>query len=127
MAIQQARATASSIIDTVAGRPRKHFRYSPKGTLATIGRSAAVADFGAIRLSGFLAWLSWLFIHIFSSSVFATNSWLCLTGCGITSPTSAVLDLLSVAGLNLDICVFHRNYPANPPARQQYNPVKRTT
>ena len=36
-----------------------------KGNLATIGRAAAVAEFGKIHVSGFLAWLSWLFVHIF--------------------------------------------------------------
>ena len=40
------------------------FHYWDKGSLATIGRAAAVADFGKIHISGFLAWLSWLFVHI---------------------------------------------------------------
>ncbi len=47
----------------VAGRPK--FHYWDKGSLATIGRAAAVAQFGKIHISGFIAWLSWLFIHIF--------------------------------------------------------------
>jgi NADH:ubiquinone reductase (H+-translocating) len=44
---------------------RPAFHYWDKGSLATIGRAAAVAEFGKIHISGFLAWLSWLFIHIF--------------------------------------------------------------
>jgi NADH dehydrogenase len=44
---------------------RPAFRYWDKGSLATIGRAAAVAEFGKIHISGFLAWLAWLFIHIF--------------------------------------------------------------
>ena len=44
---------------------RRPFRYHDKGSLATIGRAAAVAEFGKIHISGFMAWLSWLFIHIF--------------------------------------------------------------
>jgi NADH:ubiquinone reductase (H+-translocating) len=44
--------------------PRKPFHYFDKGSLATIGRAAAVAQFGPIHISGFLAWLAWLFIHI---------------------------------------------------------------
>jgi len=40
------------------------FRYVDKGSLATIGRAAAVADFGTIKLRGFIAWLAWLFIHV---------------------------------------------------------------
>jgi len=48
------------------GRPeqREPFHYWDKGSLATIGRAAAVAEFGKIHISGFLAWLAWLFIHI---------------------------------------------------------------
>jgi len=44
---------------------RKPFLYWDKGSLATIGRAAAVAQFGKIHISGFMAWLAWLFIHIF--------------------------------------------------------------
>jgi len=47
-----------------ASTPRPPFHYWDKGSLATIGRAAAVAQFGKIHISGFLAWLSWLFIHI---------------------------------------------------------------
>jgi NADH dehydrogenase len=43
---------------------RPTFRYWDKGSLATIGRAAAVAEFGKIHISGFVAWLSWLFVHI---------------------------------------------------------------
>jgi len=44
--------------------PRPAFHYWDKGSLATIGRAAAVAEFGKIHISGFLAWLAWLFVHI---------------------------------------------------------------
>jgi NADH dehydrogenase len=44
---------------------REAFHYWDKGSLATIGRAAAVAEFGKIHISGFLAWLAWLFVHIF--------------------------------------------------------------
>src|SRR5579864_3964790 len=43
---------------------RPTFHYWDKGSLATIGRAAAVAQFGKIHISGFIAWLSWLFVHI---------------------------------------------------------------
>ena len=65
VAMQQARAVARSIVATINGQPRSPFHYKHKGSLATIGRSVAVADFGRIHLSGFLAWLGWLVIHIF--------------------------------------------------------------
>ncbi len=45
--------------------PHPPFKYWDKGSVATIGRAAAVADFGRIHISGFVAWLSWLFVHIF--------------------------------------------------------------
>jgi NADH dehydrogenase len=45
--------------------PRKPFHYFDKGSLATIGRAAAVAEFGKVHISGFTAWLAWLFVHIF--------------------------------------------------------------
>ena len=43
---------------------RPAFHYWDKGSLATIGRAAAIAEFGRIHISGFIAWLSWLFVHI---------------------------------------------------------------
>ena len=65
VAIQEGTATAHNIGRELQGQPRKNFHYWNKGSLATIGRAAAVADFGRIHISGFLAWLAWLFIHIF--------------------------------------------------------------
>ncbi len=44
--------------------PRPGFHYWDKGSLATIGRAAAVAEFGKLHISGFIAWLAWLFVHI---------------------------------------------------------------
>jgi NADH dehydrogenase len=44
--------------------PRPAFHYRDKGSLATIGRAAAVAQFGSLHISGFMAWLAWLFVHI---------------------------------------------------------------
>jgi NADH dehydrogenase len=64
-AIQQGQAAAANILRAIRGEQRQPFRYRDKGTLATIGRAAAVADFGRIHISGFVAWLAWLGIHIF--------------------------------------------------------------
>ncbi len=50
--------------DPVFSTTRPAFHYWDKGSVATIGRAAAVAEFGRVHISGFLAWLSWLFIHI---------------------------------------------------------------
>jgi NADH dehydrogenase len=65
VAMQEGRAVASNIKGELRGKPRRNFHYLNKGNLATIGRAAAVAEFGKVHISGFLAWLSWLFIHIF--------------------------------------------------------------
>jgi NADH:ubiquinone reductase (H+-translocating) len=45
--------------------PRKPFHYFDKGSLATIGRAAAVAEIRKLHISGYFAWLAWLFVHIF--------------------------------------------------------------
>lgn len=64
-AIQMGKFAARQISRSVAGQPREEFRYLDKGSLATIGRSRAVADFGRLHISGYFAWLGWLFIHLF--------------------------------------------------------------
>ncbi|MBX6314671.1 MAG: NAD(P)/FAD-dependent oxidoreductase [Isosphaeraceae bacterium] len=64
-AIQMGRHAARNILRSLRGQPREPFRYINKGMLATIGRAAAVAQIGRIKFSGFLAWLAWLFVHIF--------------------------------------------------------------
>jgi NADH:ubiquinone reductase (H+-translocating) len=67
---QMGRAAAANVLRRLQGQPTRAFRYIDYGNLATIGRKAAVVDlavplFGAIRFSGFLAWLFWLFAHIY--------------------------------------------------------------
>src|SRR5204863_10070923 len=64
VAIQQGRFVARLITARLRGRPLPKFRYRDLGNMATIGRSAAVADFGKLHLSGFLAWMMWLVIHL---------------------------------------------------------------
>jgi NADH dehydrogenase len=65
VAMQQGHWVAQQVAADLAGNPRTPFRYVDKGSLATIGRAAAVAQFGRLHISGYFAWLSWLFIHIF--------------------------------------------------------------
>ena len=57
---------ARNILRAIKGEPPLSFRYRDYGNLATIGRGSAVAQIGSFKGSGFLAWLIWLFIHIFS-------------------------------------------------------------
>jgi len=65
VAMQEGTWAARNIERDLKGAPRRDFHYFDKGSLATIGRAAAVAEFGKIHISGFLAWLSWLFVHVF--------------------------------------------------------------
>jgi NADH dehydrogenase len=64
VAMQQGRYVASVIQRRLRGEPPLAFHYRDRGSMATIGRAAAVADLGWIYLSGYLAWLIWLFVHI---------------------------------------------------------------
>jgi NADH dehydrogenase len=63
-AMQEGKHAARNVVRILRGLPSRPFRYRDKGSLATIGRSAAVANFGRVHLSGAVAWLAWLFIHL---------------------------------------------------------------
>ena len=80
VAMQEGRYVAELIRDRLSGKETKPFRYVDKGSLAVIGRNAAVADLGRIKLSGFPAWLIWAFVHIsylieFDSKVLVLFQW----------------------------------------------------
>jgi len=62
---QMGRHAAKNILRLIAGRPSVKFKYRDYGQLATIGRNAAVAVIGRVKLSGFLAWMVWLVAHIY--------------------------------------------------------------
>ncbi|HEY7468582.1 MAG TPA: NAD(P)/FAD-dependent oxidoreductase [Acidimicrobiia bacterium] len=64
-AMQMGRHAARMIRADLADEARSPFHYRDKGSLATIGRARAVADFGSLRFGGFVAWIAWLAIHIF--------------------------------------------------------------
>ena len=66
MAIQQGNYVASLICARLNGRTMGGFCYRDPGTMATIGRRLAVAQIGRWRLSGTIAWLAWLFVHLIS-------------------------------------------------------------
>ena len=65
VAIQQGNAAADNIWRSVQGQPRRPFHYFDRGSMATIGRAAAVAEIRALHLSGLPAWIAWLVVHIF--------------------------------------------------------------
>jgi len=64
VAMQMGRTAALNILNDLKGKPRENFRYVDKGSMATIGRKAAIAEIGKLRLSGFPAWMAWLLVHI---------------------------------------------------------------
>lgn len=64
VAIQQGEIAARNIVHALKKRPPEEFRYRDKGSLATIGRNAAVAHLGKIQLHGWFAWAMWLAVHI---------------------------------------------------------------
>ena len=65
VAMQMGAYVARVIQARLKGRqPPGPFRYRDRGSMATIGRNHAVADLGWVRLSGHLAWLAWLFVHL---------------------------------------------------------------
>jgi NADH dehydrogenase len=64
VAMQQGRYAAEVVRARLRARETPPFRYRDKGNLATIGRAAAVAEIKGLRLSGLIAWLIWLFVHL---------------------------------------------------------------
>ncbi len=64
VAMQQGELAARNILAQLGGKEKKPFRYFDKGKMATIGRSAAVAEAKGLKMKGFPAWLAWLFIHV---------------------------------------------------------------
>jgi NADH dehydrogenase len=82
VAIQQGRYAAKIVRARLRGAPPPPpFRYRDPGNLATIGRAAAIADFGWVRLHGFVAWFVWVFVHLmylvdFENRLLVFTQWL---------------------------------------------------
>jgi len=64
VAMQQGKLAAANVLRRLQGEPTRPFRYRDRGTIATIGRAKAVAVVGGVKLSGLMAWLTWVFVHI---------------------------------------------------------------
>ncbi|MGH7606131.1 MAG: NAD(P)/FAD-dependent oxidoreductase, partial [Gemmatimonadales bacterium] len=80
VALQMADSVARNIARAERGAPAEPFRYRDPGTLATIGRNAAVAHVYGLQLSGFIAWVMWLVVHIvqligFRNKLFVLLNW----------------------------------------------------
>jgi NADH:quinone reductase (non-electrogenic) len=80
VAIQQGKYVAKFILNNISGKENRPFKYFDKGTLSVIGRKAAVAFRGNIKLSGLFAWLIWLFVHLlylvgFENRILVATQW----------------------------------------------------
>jgi NADH dehydrogenase len=79
-AMQMGTNAAQNILRDIKGKPRENFRYVDKGSMATIGRSKAIADLRGWKFKGLVAWLMWLFLHVFfligfRNRLFVMGSW----------------------------------------------------
>ncbi|MEO6051723.1 MAG: FAD-dependent oxidoreductase, partial [Pyrinomonadaceae bacterium] len=79
-AMQMGNLTAANIVKDLKNEPRKDFTYVDKGTMATIGRSKAIADVQGLHFTGFIAWLMWLFLHVifligFRNRIYVLMEW----------------------------------------------------
>lgn len=80
-AMQMARSAAKNILGDAEGIPRTPFKYKDKGSMATIGRNKAIVERGRFKMSGFLAWVAWLVLHIimligFRNRIFVLSEWI---------------------------------------------------
>ncbi|MFV0415570.1 MAG: NAD(P)/FAD-dependent oxidoreductase [Chthoniobacterales bacterium] len=73
-ALQGGRHAAANILSKIAGKPTKEWHYFDKGSMATIGRHAAVCEIGPLKFGGLLAWLAWAFVHLFFLVSFRSRS-----------------------------------------------------
>lgn len=64
-AMQEARVAADNILRSARGEPLKPFHYRDKGSMATIGKNQAVAQFGPVQIAGFVGWVIWLAVHLY--------------------------------------------------------------
>ncbi len=81
VAVQQGEHAARTIRDRLKGKTPPPFKYRDLGSMATVGRSAAVAEMGRFQFAGFFAWLMWLFVHImllvtFENRLLVLSQWI---------------------------------------------------
>src|SRR5699024_12084749 len=73
VAQQQGKYVAEHIVNTIENKTNEKFVYTDKGSMATVGRSKAVADLGKVQFKGYYAWTICLFIYLVSIFVFRNN------------------------------------------------------
>jgi NADH dehydrogenase len=80
VALQQGRFIGKTVLREIEGKPRTQFQYIDKGQMATIGRSRAIVEIGRFKITGWFAWVTWLFVHIyyltgFKNRMFVVLQW----------------------------------------------------
>ncbi len=80
VALQQGRHIGKTILREIEGKPRSQFRFVDKGQMATIGRSQAIVEIGRLKIAGWFAWVTWLFVHVyyltgFKNRLFVVLQW----------------------------------------------------
>ncbi len=78
--MQMAENACENILRDLKNEPRKDFKYWDKGSMATIGRNKGIVEVGKFKLTGFLAWLAWLFVHVltligFRNRLYVMSEW----------------------------------------------------
>ena len=74
-AIQMAQVSCKNILNDLSNKPRKDFVYWDKGSMATIGKNKAIVEAGRFKMTGFFAWLAWLFVHVLTLIGFRNRLW----------------------------------------------------
>lgn len=102
---QQGKYVAEHIVNILANKPNENnFKYFDKGSMATIGRNKAVVDMGSLHMKGFIAWLTWMFVHLLS--IFGFRNKL------VTFVNWSIKFLTKNSGIRLIINKYHRPEPA---------------
>ncbi len=127
-AMQMGDHAAANVLRRLDGEPTRPFHYVDKGSLATIGRASGIAQFGRLKVSGFLAWSLWLFVHILFLIGFRNRllvliewAWSYVTyDRGARLITGRAHDLMRRGSRAIDDSPLP---PVDPPAARPTNPV----
>lgn len=109
---QQGKYVAQHIMNILSGKPNEeNFKYFDKGSMATVGRNRAVVDMGKFHMKGFLAWMTWMFVHLVSIFGFRNRV--------ITFVNWSIKFLTKNSGIRLIINRYNRPLPVSNEREQQ--------
>ncbi|MBL1410158.1 NAD(P)/FAD-dependent oxidoreductase [Sphingobacterium faecale] len=109
---QQGKYVAQHIMNIISGKPNEEsFKYFDKGSMATVGRNRAVVDMGKIHMKGFIAWLTWMFVHLVSIFGFRNKV--------ITFVNWSIKFLTKNSGIRLIINRYNRPLPVSNEEKEE--------